>query len=231
MIVKLLPILLIVAYGVGVWLFSAWRMKRELDARSRPLDHPGLRDVTARLAGALGVARLPVHVYEIAPVNGLAAPDGRVFLTRGFLDHFEAGRVTDAELASVIAHELGHVSLGHSRRRWIDFTGQNAIRLVLAGMIGRVIPGIGNWIAGLVASAFAAGLSRADEYEADRFASALMIRAGLGTGPQKALFAKLASLTGGMGGGAPAWLASHPPLARRIAAIEANEARWQAEGR
>ncbi len=226
MLAKLLPLLLIVAYGLATWVFSVWRMKRDLDQRSRPLDHPGLRPVVARLAAALGVPRLPVHVYEVAPVNGLAVPDGRVFLTRGFMDQFEAGRVTAEELASVIAHELGHVSLGHTRRRMIDFTGLNAARVVLGGLLGRLLPGVGVWLAGLIASAFAARLSRQDEYAADRFASALMIRAGFGTGPQKALFAKLADLTGAMGPGAPVWLASHPPTQARIQAIEANEARW-----
>lgn len=228
MLSKLIPLILLIAYGLAFWAFSAWRLKRDLDARSVPLDHPGLRPALARLAGALGVDRLPVHIYQVAPVNGLAAPDGRVFLTQGFLDQFTAGRVTADELASVIAHELGHVSLGHARRRMIDFTGQNAIRMILGGLLGRFLGGAGVWIAGLAASAFAARLSRDDEYAADRFASALMIRAGFGTGPQKALFAKLDQLTGSMGAGQPAWLASHPATPRRIAAIEANEARWAA---
>jgi putative metalloprotease len=109
----------------------------------------------------------------------------------------------------------------------IDFAGQNAIRMALAGVLGRIIPGLGAWIAGLIATAVAARLSRDDEFEADRFASALMIRAGLGTEPQISLFRKLERLTGSRGGAAPAWLLSHPPTARRIAAIEALQGRWQ----
>ena len=54
-----------------------------------------------------------------------------------------------------------------------------------------------------------------------------MIRAGLGTEPQISLFRKLERLTGSRGGAAPAWLLSHPPTARRIAAIEALQGRWQ----
>ena len=72
--------------------------------------------------------------------------------------------------------------------------------------------------------------SRQDEYEADAYASALLVKAGLGTAPQKDLFRKLASLTGMGGRGAPAWLMSHPKSQDRIAAIEANEARWGIEG-
>lgn len=222
---RLIPILLILLYALAMWLFSAWRLRRELDARSTPLDDPRLAGTLDRLGAAMGLGRIRAHVYEIAPVNGLAAPDGRVFLTRGFIDQLDAGKVTESELASVIAHELGHVTHGHSRRRMMDFAGQNVIRAVLAAGLGRFVPFIGPWLAGLVAGALAARMSREDEYQADVFAAALMVKAGFGTGPQKALLARLGRLTGA--GGAPvAWLASHPAIDRRIAAIEALERRW-----
>lgn len=224
MLIRLAPILIALVYAFVLWRFSAWRTARELDTRSTELRDPALAEVTGRLARALGVARVPVRVYEIPMVNGLAAPDGRIFLTRGFHDRFREGQVTAEELASVIAHELGHVALGHSRRRMIDFTGQNAIRVMLATILGRLVPGIGVWIANLLTSLVAARLSRRDEYEADEWASALLVKAGIGTAPQKSLFTKLGRLTGG--GSAPAWLMSHPATADRIAAIEANEAKW-----
>ncbi|MFD1881075.1 M48 family metallopeptidase [Paracoccus pacificus] len=229
--IKLLPLLLLVLYAMAMWFFSAWRLRREMDRRSTPLADPRLTPHLDRLARAMDLPRIQAHVYEVPIVNGLAIPDGRVFLTRGFLDRLDAGAVTAPELASVIAHELGHVAKGHSRRRMVDFAGHNAVRLVLAGVLGRFLPGIGTWIAGLVASALAARLSRQDEFEADAFASALMVKAGLGTAPQKSLFAKLDTLTspGGVApvaAAAPAWLRSHPPTPQRIAAIEALERRW-----
>ena len=52
-------------------------------------------------------------------------------------------------------------------------------------------------------------------------------KAGIGTTPQKSLFAKLERLTGDGAAAAPAWLRTHPRAAERIAAIEANERRWQ----
>jgi putative metalloprotease len=75
-----------------------------------------------------------------------------------------------------------------------------------------------------------ARLSRGDEYEADAYASALLVKAGIGTAPQKALFTKLDRLTGTHGAKTPAWLLSHPKVGERIAAITANEAKWQVEG-
>jgi len=223
---KFTPIILALAYGLAMYLFSVWRTTRELDARSSELVDPRLTSVFDRLAAALEVERVRVHLYEIEPVNGLAAPDGRVFLTRGFYNRYRSGEVSAEELASVVAHELGHVALGHSRRRMIDFSGQNAIRVALAMILGRFLPGIGVWVAGLVTTLLAARLSRGDEYEADAYAAALMVKAGLGTGPQKQLLEKLDKLVG-IGGGPPAWLASHPRTPDRIAAIETLEQRWQ----
>jgi putative metalloprotease len=156
----------------------------------------------------------------------LAAPDGRVFLTRGFLNQYRSGKVTAEELASVIAHELGHVALGHSRRRMIDFTGQNALMMILSTFLSRLIPGVGVVIARAVTGALAAHLSRGDEHEADAYASALLVKSGIGTEAQKSLFRKLGALTGSAGAGTPAWLMSHPSTEDRIRAIEAREARW-----
>ncbi len=223
---KLLPVLLPILYGLLMWWLSARRTRAVLDRQSRPLEHPGLKAAAARLARALDLPEVRVNVYDVEAVNGLAAPDGRIFLTRGFLQQLQAGRVTEDELASVIAHELGHVALGHSRRRMIDFTGQNAVFMMLSAVLGRLLPVIGVWIANLVASALAARLSRKDEFEADAYASALLVKAGIGTAPQKSLFRKLGLLTGQRSHGVPAWLLSHPHVDDRIAAIEANEARW-----
>jgi metalloprotease len=219
-------LLLPIAYALLMYRFSVWRTKAMLDANSKPLTDPEILAVTADLARALDVPRIPVHVFEIDPVNGLAAPDGRIFLTRGFLAKYADGSVTADEMASVIAHELGHVALGHTRRRMIDFTGQNAVFVVLSTVLNRFLPVIGVWIANLVATMLAARMSRKDEFEADAYASALLIKAGIGTAPQKSLFTKLAALTKGRGDAIPAWLRSHPKADERIAAIAANEAKW-----
>lgn len=224
--IKLAPILLAIAYALASYRFSVWRTKRELDARSTALADPRLKQLTDRLARALDLPRIPVHIYEIDPVNGLAAPDGRIFITRGFYRKFQTGEISAEEMASVIAHELGHVALGHARRRMIDFSGQNALRTALAMVLSRFLPGIGVWLANGLTTLLAARLSRGDEYEADEYAAALLTKAGIGTGPQKSLFRKLDALTQSRAGVAPAWLMSHPRTDERIAAIERLEAKW-----
>ncbi|WP_026198321.1 M48 family metallopeptidase [Wenxinia marina] len=225
---KFLPILLAIGYGIAVYRFSAWRTARELDEKSTELADPRLLAATRKLAEALDLPRIKVNLYEIDAVNGLAAPDGRIFLTRGFYDKFRSGAVSAEEMASVIAHELGHVALGHTKRRMIDFSGQNAVRTALALLLNRVLPGIGGYLATGLVSLVAAKMSRGDEYEADAYATALMMKAGLGAGPQKSMFRKLEGLSGGRGGATPAWLLSHPRTDERIKAIEENEAKWLA---
>lgn len=223
---KFTPLLLAIIYGIVMYRFSAWRLGKTLDQQSTELADPRLKQFTDKLAAALDLPRIKVHIYEVDPVNGLAAPDGRIFITRGFFNKYRQGEVTAEELTSVIAHELGHVALGHSRRRMIDFSGQNALRTALILIIGRFLPGIGVLIANALTSMLAARLSRSDEYEADAYAAALLSKAGIGIGPQISLFGKLEELTKSRKGVVPAWLMSHPATEDRIAALRKLEAKW-----
>ncbi|MEX0350722.1 MAG: M48 family metallopeptidase [Paracoccaceae bacterium] len=226
---KFTPILLAILYALVMYRVSVWRTHRELDQKSTELADPALKRITDRLAAALDLQRIPVFIYEIDPVNGLAAPDGRIFITRGFYRKFRSGEVSAEEMASVIAHELGHVALGHAKRRMIDFSGQNALRTALIMVLNRFIPFVGAMIANMLTGLLASHLSRSDEYEADEYAAALLTKAGIGVAPQKSLFTKLEDLTQQRAGVAPAWLMSHPKTQDRIAALEKLEARWKTD--
>jgi putative metalloprotease len=228
MIQLVLSLLLPLVFAYVTMRYSAWQTGKHLDQQSKPLRDPVLEPVMAQMAAALEVPKIAVHVYDVEPVNGLAAPDGRIFLTRGFIDRYRQGIVSAEEIASVVAHEMGHVALGHTKRRMIDVTGQNAAFMLIATLLSRFIPIVGVFVASYVTRALGAGLSRKDENEADAYASALLVKAGIGVEPQKTLFRKLDRLTGAAAGGAevPQWLRSHPKTAERIAAIEAREAKW-----
>ncbi len=220
MILRLLPILLMIGYGLLQWQMSARQLRRRLDQPSTPLSHAALSPLVDRLSSALDLPRLQVFVYEIPEVNGLAAPDGRVFVTRGLLDWLDQGRATPEELASVIAHEVGHVALGHIRRRMIEFNGQNAVAAVLGGLLSRLLPGIGPLITRSAVGLLSAHLSRRDEYEADAYATALLLKSGIGVRGQLSLLRKFETAR------RVSWLEGHPATPDRIKAIETNATRW-----
>ena len=220
------PILLALIYALVMFRFSAWRLNRQLDRTSSRLQDAELQTQIDKMAGAMQVRDIPVYVQDIPTINGLAAPDGRVFITQGFIDKYKMGEVSAGEIASVIAHELGHVALGHSRKRMIDFSGQNAMRVALGAILSRFLPGIGGIIANGLGSLLMAKLSRSDEFEADAYATALLMQSGLSVEAQMSLFEKLDKLTGNAGL-SPAWLLSHPKAQDRIATIQSNYANWQ----
>ena len=225
--IRYLPILLALAWAGLMLAQSAWRTRAMLAAQSSLLTDAAILAEVEPLLRALEIPAIEMRIFEQPAVNALAAPDGKVYLTRGMVAAHAAGQITGPEIASVVAHELGHLSLGHIRRRMIDFTGQNMVLVVLGGVLARFVPVVGVGLARLASSALMAHLSRRDEFEADEFAAALLVKAGIGTGPQQRLLAKLGSVSPGQT--APAvWLMSHPPIPDRIAAIAAAEARWGA---
>ena len=226
--IKFIPIILPLVYGLVMFRLSAWQLNRTLKRQSSLLADRQLLRPIQLLANALDLESISVSIYEIEPVNGLAAPDGRIFITRGFYDKFTAGEVTENELASVIAHELGHVALGHSKRRMIDFSGQNALRMALGTLLSRILPGIGGILASLLSNLLMARLSRSDEFEADEYASALMMKSGIGVEHQISMFEKLEQLSGNNANLQPAWLLSHPKTMQRIKKIQENETKWSA---
>lgn len=226
--IKFIPIILPLVYGLVMFRLSAWQLNRTLKRQSSLLADRQLLRPIQLLANALDLESISVSIYEIEPVNGLAAPDGRIFITRGFYNKFTAGEVTENELASVIAHELGHVALGHSKRRMIDFSGQNALRMALGTLLSRILPGIGGILANLLSNLLMARLSRSDEFEADEYASALMMKSGIGVEHQISMFEKLEQLSGNNANLQPAWLLSHPKTMQRIKKIQENETKWSA---
>ena len=79
---KFSPILIAILWAVIMYYISAWRTKLEMDSKSTLLNDPPLEALTNQMADTLDLSRIKVHIYEIEPINGLAIPDGRIFITR-----------------------------------------------------------------------------------------------------------------------------------------------------
>ncbi|HUF57600.1 MAG TPA: M48 family metalloprotease [Thermohalobaculum sp.] len=229
---RLVIILLIVFAVVFMWKLKTLTSGKALRRQSRPLMNDQVEALLGRLAAAAGIDRVDVRVLEQPMINGLATPTGEIYVTEGLLRQFQSGRIGPREFTSVIAHELGHLALGHARRRMIDISAAQAAQVVLGGIIARFVPYVGWIVARWLTSAFIATLSRKDEFEADAYATALMVKAGLGAEAQASMLEKLEHLAPpGQTQGTVSWLASHPPVAERARAIRANASRWEgAEG-
>lgn len=227
MIKFLIPILLIA--GMVLW----WKIRAQssghaLRGQSRPLQNDQLEAMFTRLAGAAGIDQVEVRLLKDPGINGLATDTGEIYVTEGLLEQFRTGAVSAREIASVAAHEMGHLALGHMKRRMYEVAGRQAAGMVLGAVLGRIIPFFGGYVAGWLLNLVTAKLSRRDEFEADAYATALMVRSGLGAEAQATLLEKLPSLVPG-GAVTPhvTWLASHPPVDERANAIRANADRWQ----
>lgn len=118
-------------------------------------------------------------VLDSPTLNAFALPGGYVYVTRGLV----ALANSEAELAGVIGHEIGHVTAGHSGSR--QTRGAVATGLLLGaqilGAIAGIEPGLmqaGSAIGQLAAGGILADYSRADELAADNLGVRYLARAG-----------------------------------------------------
>lgn len=228
MALKLLIFLLPLGFAIYRYSHSARHASAQIRARSEPLRDPRLVLMTHKLAQTLEIPPPRIYVEGSPAINAMVMPDGQIFLTRGMVSAYEAGHFSAEEIASVIAHELGHVALGHTDKRTIDFAKQHAMRTGLVMVFSRLIPVIGPWVGNILFTAASTRLPRQNEFDADAYASAVLEKSGIGITPQITIFEKLdaaerADVT-------PVWLRGHPPMRDRIEAIRRNMATWGARG-
>ena len=226
MIIKLLPFFLPVLLAIIAFKFSVRGTINKLSRSSKELKEPQLTALIQKMSKELNLENLKVYIYKIQQINGIASPDGKIYLTEGFLTAYYSGKVTASELSTVVAHELGHLALGHTKKRIIDFAGQTAIRIGLGFILGRLIPGIGFYLANTIAQLISSKLSRNDEYAADAYAAALLKKSNIGVDPQISLLNKLDYLVNANEISQVPWLMSHPSSKDRVAEILKLDKKW-----
>lgn len=120
----------------------------------------------ATIAGRIAIASpmnaqtLTFTVLNSPVVNAMALPGGYVYVTRGLL----ALANSEAEIAAVVAHEIGHVVERHSAKRY-----NKSQVMGLGGLLAQVLTGstiVGN-VLGTGSTLYLLNNSRQDEYEAD----------------------------------------------------------------
>jgi len=160
----------------GLWM-AMDRAERKLSTGGAIITDPALnayvRDITCDLAGDY-CADIRVYIVRVPTFNASMAPNGMMNVYSGLLLRAQ----NEAQLATVIGHEIGHYLRRHSAQRIeniVNATGGLAAFQLLTAALG--VPIVGS-VATIAASGSLAAFSRDNEREADGYGLLLMGRAG-----------------------------------------------------
>lgn len=104
-------------------------------------------------------------------VNAFALPGGYVYVTRGLV----ALANSEAELAGVLGHEIGHVTARHTAKRYDRAVGTSILGTIASIALGSSIAGD---LIGMGGQLYLASFSRQQEYEADLIGVRVLARTG-----------------------------------------------------
>ncbi len=156
-------------------------------------------------------------ILNSSHVDGMSAPGGWVFITRGLYDQCP----DNAELAAVLGHEITHIAKRHVLSEYHGQQLKNGLLEVGASVTGR--EQLAN-LFGACSKTLFHGLSYTDEYEADQGGRSLASEAGYSRGALVEFLEKMQAHYGNSQGqvsaGAP--FPTHPPFAKRIERLHAG---------
>ncbi|MEY4940831.1 MAG: repeat-containing protein YfgC precursor [Verrucomicrobiota bacterium] len=210
--------------------FTAIQKKEKISTDPRQKER--VARVGQRIAQAVGnelpEAKWEFVVFDSPDVNAFALPGGKVGIYSGLLQLAES----DAELATVMGHEIGHVIARHGAERMseamiISGVGQVAATAVEAKSDQKNRQLFELAYGGLAAVGRVLPHSRANESEADQMGAIYAARAGYDPRAAITFWQKMvtkkdaAEKTKSAGGQLGALFSTHPPDERRIADLRA----------
>jgi predicted Zn-dependent protease len=185
------------------------------------VDEPALQAYVAgigqRMAAVSERPQLPwsFKVVDDPVVNAFAIPGGFIYVTRGILAYFD----TEAELAAVLGHEIGHVTARHSASQ---MSRQQLQTLGLG--VGMIFSETVREYGGLAQAGLQVlnlSYSRGDESQSDELGLRYMTRVGYDPTAMIGVFQMLAEVSGGEGR-VPEWQLTHPYPENREATTRAR---------
>jgi predicted Zn-dependent protease len=155
--------------------------------------------------------RFSFHVLaDPRTVNAFALPGGPIFITEGLLRRLRS----EAELAAVLGHEIGHVIARHSSE-------QLAKQQLTQGLIGAAVVGTGDYttaqIGQVVGGLINMRYGRDDELESDALGIRIVAEAGYDPRAMLSVMEMLAKASGGSR--QPEFFSTHPHPENRLARI------------
>ena len=113
-------------------------------------------------------------VVDSPEINAFALPGGYIYITRGILAYLNS----EAELAAVLGHEIGHVTARHSVQQMSAATAANVGASVLQILVPQVRNSAGDLLINTLGGALLSGYGREHELEADRLGAEYLARTG-----------------------------------------------------
>jgi predicted Zn-dependent protease len=192
-------------------------------------ENPDLASYIGKLGRGMGsISHRPQLTYEFkvmdSPViNAFAVPGGYVYLTRGILAYLNS----EAELAGVMGHEIGHITARHSAQQY----SKAQVAQLGLGLGSMLSPAFADF-AGLAAQGIGVlflKFSRDNEREADSLGVEYSSKVGYDAREMTNFFNTLNSMQESKQGSLPDFLSTHPNPENRIGAITASAQQWQAK--
>ena len=163
-------------------------------------------------------------VLDTPVINAFAVPGGYVYFTRGILAYLN----NEAELAGVMAHELGHITARHSAVQYSRATIAQ-LGLGVGAMLSETVrkyAGIAQFGVGMLFLRF----SRDNERQADALGVEYSWKSGYDSNNMANFFVTLERLHPGEDrSGLPGWFTTHPNPPDRVAAIKKDTQKWQSK--
>ena len=180
------------------------------------VDAVGDRLVSQSVAGETAFA-FDFHLLaDDETINAFALPGGQIFLTAGLFEALE----TEAQVAGVLAHEIGHVVARHSAEQMAKARltqGLTGAAVIAAYDPNRPATGAAAQVAALIGQAVHMKYGREDELESDRLAVRFLVEAGYD--PEALVRVMEILAAAGDGRRMPEFFSTHPNPQRRIEQI------------
>lgn len=198
------------------------QFSQEVEASMPLVDDPELQayvdGVGLVLAAASERPDLPwsFKVVDDPVVNAFALPGGPVYVTRGILAQFSS----EAEMAAVLGHEIGHITARHSVEQ-ISRAQLAGIGLAVGSILSRDVARYSG-LASQGLQVLFLSFGRDDEHESDMLGVRYAGRLDYDVREAVTMHEKLDRIGDlSNAGGIPSWLSTHPSSEDRIARLEA----------
>jgi predicted Zn-dependent protease len=197
----------------------AAEINRQLPIVDDPQVHRYINELGNTIQRQPGNRDIPYTFYVVnsEEVNAFAVPGGFVYINRGLIER------TDnlAELAGVVAHEIGHVEARHSAEMLERLQAAQVGVGIASILLGAPPSGLAGAAVDIGAQAYFARHSREAENEADAIAVRILPSAGIDPTGLVTFFLELIEERQRTPSRLEQWFSTHPLTEERIANVRA----------